>query len=343
MKRLLLRAVPAIVLGVSCMLSGLAPGQTADNYAVTAEAGPWVICVTSYTGEEAPSLARQLVEQLRNNHHLSAYIFDRGDADRAEWEEYLKKSARPGRENVPRHVQYTQNCAVLIGGFKDLEAANAALAKVKALPAPTLKDSTGKEARNYYLFDDKPDANGGRSETRKVEVNPYKSSFVSRNPTVTAEKAESRPDPIWKELNASESYSLLKNPKPWTLVVKNYTGAAMVQQMDEKQTFWERLTRLGHKPGEGITAAGYQAHQLAEFLRDKRIGPYDAYVLHTRTNSIVTIGEFDSPDDPKLEQLKQRLARLSFKAGTQSPGAAPIKGDPIGLLNNPLPMQVPRF
>jgi hypothetical protein len=342
MKRLLFRTVPALVLGVACVWGGVAPGQQADPYAITPEAGPWVICVTSYMGEEAPGLARQLVEQLRKDHRLPAYVYDRGDAERKEWEECLKKTTRPGRENVTRRLQYTQNCAVLIGGFKDMEAANAALPKVKALPAPDLKDSTGKKVQDY-MFDVKPDDKGGGREMRRVAVNPYQNSFVARNPTTANQKAEAKPDPIWKDLNAAESYSLLKNPKPWTLVVKNYPGATVMQTREEKSSLWEHLTRLGRKPGDGITAAGYQAHQLAEFLRDKRVGGFDAYVLHTRTNSLVTIGEFDAPDDPQLEQLKRRLERLSFKADTRSPAGMAARGDPIGLMANPLPMQVPHF
>src|SRR5579883_1446599 len=196
MKRLLLRAVPAIVLGVSCVWCTTAPGQTAAPYAITPEAGPWVICVTSYMGEEAPGLARQLVEQLRKDHHLPAYVYDRGDAERKEWEECLKRSARPGRENVARRIQQTQNCAVLIGGFKDMDAANAALPKVKALPAPDLQDSTGKRVQDY-MFDVKPNANGTNAEMRRVAVNPYKNSFVARNPTVSSQKTEAKPDPIW--------------------------------------------------------------------------------------------------------------------------------------------------
>jgi hypothetical protein len=342
MKRLLFRTVPAIVLGVVGVWGATAPAQTADPYAITAEAGPWVICVTSYMGEEAPGLAHQLVEQIRKDHHLPAYVFDRGDADRKEWEECLKKTARPGRENVGRRLQYTQNCAVLIGGFKDMEAANAVLAKVKSLPPPDVSLSNGKKAQDVQ-FELKPNANGTNAEMRQVAVNPYKNSFVTRNPTVSSQKAEAKPDPIWKDLNAAETYSLLKNPKPWTLVVKNYSGATVMQNRTETKSLWEHLTQLGRKPGDGITAAGYQAHQLAEFLRDKRVGGFDAYVLHTRTNSLVTIGEFDAPDDPGLEQLKRRLERLSFRADTRSPGGMAVKGDPIGLMANPLPMQVPHF
>jgi hypothetical protein len=343
MKRVLLRPATAGVLGVLGVLAGMAAGQATDPYAVTPEAGPWVICVTSYMGEEAPGLARQLVEQLRRDHHMAAYVFDRGDAEKKEWEAYLKLSATPGVENPRvRHVRYTQNCAVLIGGFKDFDAANTALAGVKALPEPNLKLSTGQKAEDVVLSIT-PDADGKRAEKKHVAVNPFPTSFVTPNPTVSTQKAVAKPDPIWKELNAAETYSLLKNPKPWTLVVKNYPGATVLQQGQEKTSLWDQVIKMGSKPGASITAAGYQAHQLAEFLRDKRVGGLDAYVLHTRTSSVVTVGGFDSIDDPRMQQMKRQLERMSFKADPRVAGNLGIKGDPIGLMRDPLPMQVPHF
>jgi hypothetical protein len=339
MGRLLWLASAAALAG----LAAPAAADPADRYTITPDVGPWAICVASYVGEEAPNLAHQLAEQLRTRDHLAAYVFDRGDEERKrDWEEHLKKEATLGDGiKLPfKHPRYTQSCAVLIGGFTDMDAATAALQKVRELPEPKLVLSNGQPA--YDVMWAPPDP-GKAGENKPYRVNPFTRSFVTRNPAAPKSQGEApKVDPAWKELNASESYSLLKNPKPWTLAVKQYTGATVLQNRQESTDFWDKLRRLGRNPGEGITAAGFQAHHLAEFLRDKRIG-FDAYVLHTRTNSIVTVGGFDGPDDPELQRTKERLERLSFRADGRSQAAATIKGDPIGLFAHPLPMEVPHF
>jgi hypothetical protein len=343
MKPLLCLTVPAVVVAVLALSAAAEP--VADTYAISPDAGPWVICAASFLDGEAIGLAHQLVDQLRSRYHLQAYIFDWGDDEKQkDLEEHRKKEALLGGGiHLPfRHPVYRPSCAVLIGGFSDMESATAALAKVKLLPRPDLKLSNGSAAieTEYAIV---PDAAKKTAEQKSVIINQLSRSFVTRNPTIPTPKAEHpKFDPAWKELNAPESYSLLKNAKQWTLVVKEYNGATCVQNRTETTSFWDKLGQMGHKPGEAITAAGYQAHQLAEFLRDKHIG-FDAYVLHTKTGSIVTVGGFASLNDPEMERIKHRLQTLSFKADARSPASASIKGDPIGLLAHPLPMEVPHY
>jgi hypothetical protein len=337
--------VPTLALA---LIVGPALGNPpADPYAITPEAGPWVICAASYMNEEAPRLAHLMAEQLRSKYGLQAYVFDRGDAERQQaLAEHKKKEAALGPDiHLPfRHPRFNQSCAVLIGGFADLDAANAALSRVRKLKAPELTLSNGQPATED-LFELKPVEGTGGADLKRHVVDPLERSFVVRNPTAPVPKNEGlKIDPAWKELNASESFSLLKNPKTWTLVVKEYNGSVCMQdRKKDTSTFLEWLTRSGHTPGEGINAAGFQAHHLAEFLRDKRIG-FDAYVLHTRTSSIVTVGGFDGPEDPEMARTKERLEKLSFRADPRGGAAvATIKGDPIGLFVHPLPMEVPHF
>ena len=40
-------------------------------------------------------------------------------------------------------------------------------------------------------------------------------------------------------------------------------------------------------------------------------GPFKAFVLHHRTGSIVTVGEFDAPDDPELLRVQKLLIGIS--------------------------------
>jgi hypothetical protein len=333
-----LRWAPAVVLA-AVLVGGGAAQPPADDFAITPEAGPWVICVASFTGPESPAQARQLAEQLRTRDRLHAYAFNWGDdARRKEQEEYEAKlrelrKDHPGATLPFKHTRHQDYCAVLVGGYADLDAANAALAKVKKLPPPE-KFAGDLE---YVIQPDE----GGKSATQMM-ANPFSKSFVTRNPALPP-AAQERPkfDPIWKDLNAGEEYSLLRNPKPYTLLVKEYFGRSEIGGSKESAiSLWKRLMQVGHK--DTLTAAGEQAHELARFLSTPQMG-YKAYVLHTRRSSLVTVGEFNGPRDPELLRVQQQLAALRFKAGpVAGPGGPAAGSDPIGLMATPAAMEVPR-
>lgn len=182
--------LPALGLVLAVLVRSAAADPAADPYAVTPEAGAWMICAASYMGEEAPSLAHKLVEQLRAKHRLPAYVFNRGDDEkRKDEEEHKKKEAALGGVHLPfRHPRYTEQCAVLIGGYPDMQAANAALLKVKKLPAPDLKLSTGAPALDLEYYRE-PSETNKEGEVKRAYVNPFTRSFVTRNPTAPQQQA----------------------------------------------------------------------------------------------------------------------------------------------------------
>jgi hypothetical protein len=89
----------------------------------------------------------------------------------------------------------------------------------------------------------------------------------------------------------------------------------------------ERLGIGGSNEGSLLDAAAKQAHQLAEVLRSPQL-KFDAYVLHTKDLSIVTVGSFDSEKDPRMLQLMGQLAKLRF--------------DQYETLSPPTPFKVPK-
>jgi hypothetical protein len=312
-----------------------APAAPAEPiYPVTPAAGPWMICAASYMGPDAPELARQLVLEIRSRHNLPAYIFNHGDEERRKQREEHERLRQlyPGVPIRRRIVRVPEQCAVLVGGYPDMESASQALPAIKKLPLPELKLEAGKLAYDTMSVYS-PNHEHKATDVKRVPINPFTNAFVTRNPTVPAEpKQVPKFDPFWKELNADEEYSLLSCPRPWTLVVKEYQGSAIVQPQSGSSNFLKMLGLGGNKPGEGLSAAAKQAHELAKVLRDKRLG-FTAYVLHTRTKSIVTVGAFNSPDDPELMRTQRQLASLKF--------SGPNQKDPIGLFASPMLMEVP--
>jgi hypothetical protein len=324
-----------------------APGaQEADitrEYAVTPQAGTWMICAASYTGPNAPTLARQLTEEIRNKHRTPAYIFNLAEDQRRKLQEdYERAWQAVAGQDVPRprrrYVRIEEQCAVLIGGpgagWSDIDAASSYLKKVRKWDLPELRLPNGIPAYDMKLEATRSrDKNGKMEIKEQVPVNPFHTSFVARNPTLPpAPKEQAKFDPFWKKLNAHEEYSLLKCPQPWTLAVKEYIGATAVREQTESSSFLDKIGLGGNKLGEGLSAAGQQAHYLAEFLQ--KLG-FKAYVLHTRTSSIVTVGAFASREDPEMERTQERLARFSFKrADTGAPAG-------LDLFPRAMPMEVP--
>jgi hypothetical protein len=327
--------------------TGIAPAQTTDAvspsppnpYPLTREVGPWLICAANYQGPDGAELARQVCVYLRENptQRMAAYIFNRGAEERKQQEQEWQRQQQM-QPNVPlrhRRVRIPDSFAVLVGGFASFESASDFLPKVKSLTPPELRLPDGREAYDLVTYQE-VDPQTKKVVYKRARMNPFQNAMVAHNPLV-ANSVAAKPkwDPLWKKFNEDEEYSLLKNPKPVTLVVKEYTGGSTIQSHNSGSSpFLAALGLGGRKEGEGLSAAGAQAHELAKFLRNPRLG-FKAYVLHTRQSSIVTVGEFTGPDDPNLERVQRQLAALRFQTD---------KGqvDPIGLLPNPIAVEVPR-
>jgi hypothetical protein len=308
---------------------------------VTPGQGNWMVCVASYTGPEAPQMARDLVRVLRKSYKLPAYVFNYGAEDRRKEEErkqaYLQQQRQLfeqmratygdqveiGRFRVSRRVVQDQ-VAVLVGGYPDMDAAHKAVTAIHNLNE---KDLKGLKLDQRVFIDPK----GTRGEGHLVS--PFKAAFVVHNPTVLMERPAASDSQLdlaaLRKLNAGEAYSLLECRKPFTLVVAQYLLPAPVAKRGGDTSLLGKLG-LGGKGVQDVDPAAVPARSVVEWLRK---GNLEAYVLHTRNASIVTLGGYDTLQDPRLSQMKQRWAAANFR------------NDPrykmLNLFPEPLPMQVP--
>jgi hypothetical protein len=338
----MLRSISMSVLLVVAT-SATANPPTTNAFAVTPQVGPWMICVASYRGEDARIKSEEMCQELRAM-KVPAYLFNRAAEEqrneaervaalREQHKQQLKAAGLPEDTKVRiKSVRIEDQYAILVGGFKEDTAARKYLDEIRKL----------KPSEKLQLISYVPGPDG---KMREQAVNPFQSAFVCRNPSVPVEKpnADNAPDPRLKEYNAGEKYSLLKCRKPWTLVVKTYQGAAIVQSQDTSPSLMEKL--FGGKSGEILNANARMAHQLAESLRTKQKGQIglglEAYVLHTEYSSYVTVGGFDSPDDPKLLQMQQMLTSEISNPNT-SLGRLNLIGS-VQMLPTPIPMPVPQL
>lgn len=320
------------------------PGQ---DYPVTPAQGPWMICVSSFSGSMAGELAHKLVLELRQDYNLPAFVFNRGAQERKELAELQRRrreqqesflqerglSLDPDQKFHTKTYRVEDQFAVLVGGYPDADVAHAALQQIRkqapprSVPRDTVFHGTGDETGN------------SKGKLESAYVHPFLTAFVTRNPTVTQAQVRG-PDPLLKKWNEGESFSLLECPQPWTLVVKVYSAPTVWKSKTEDSgsltKIWDKL--FGKDQGNQLVACAVNAHNLAEGLRKLK---FDAYVLHTRTNSIVTVGGFASQDDPRIETVKQTLSQCQF--GVQGAAGVPAGLESaVQLMARPIPMQVPR-
>ncbi|MHB1425856.1 MAG: hypothetical protein ACYC3I_22040 [Gemmataceae bacterium] len=301
-------------------------------YAVAPEAGPWMICAASYQGESSPELACLLCTYLRQKHY-PAYVYNRGNAERKKAQEELDQRQKqyPGlpRRRVLAHPEEEQ-FAVLIGGFRDVDAASAQLKKVRKWDLPDIKLKSGKPA--FDTYDVYEPVAGKKFELKRYAINPFHSAMVVPNPTIPPQpKQVAKVDPLWKKLNAFEPRSLYKCPKKWTLAVQEFRGAEVIQTASSSNSVLDKIG-FGDHAGKRLDNAAKMAEQVCDMFR--KLG-FKSYVLHTRYNSVVTVGEFDTPDDPELLRTQEQLQKMSFKNGTTGESA-------FSLFAKAMLMEVPR-
>lgn len=293
------------------------------EYVVTPEVGPWMICAAYYTGPQAAELARELVLEIRSRFRLPAYVFNRGEKERRARKEHLDRirQADPEGHSRVKMTRIENQYAVLVGGYKDMETTRKALDDIKKL-----KPSNPRLMPFLRTERTEPSAEGKKDDVRGAYVSPFLDSFVIRNPTVPQEAPrDNKPDPFLKQLNADEEYSLLRCKEPWTLVVAVHHGTTVIQSQAASSSFLDRF--FGTSGGKALANSAHNAHNLAEALR--KLG-YEAYVLHTRQASLVTVGGYQSAEDPRIQQIQYALTnKLQLTHGVQ-------------LLPQPIPMEIPR-
>jgi len=316
------------------------------EWAVKATHGGWMIMVKSYAGPDSKDKAVKLAKDIRDTHGVQALLFERNAEERREEQAQLEAIRKRENEKVdpfnklqdqiareaeatgsrfipttptvkvPRPYQETpEQWVVFVGGFKTMEDARANLPTLKKWPAP--KDVSLMDTG--LIGGEQTDPRTGKSEYKASanSLNPYPSSMVVPNPAATRASLEEKAklEPFVVKLNEGVENSLLAVKKPWTLAVKSYTmpTTRASAEGDGRSVF--DMKKKGTTALDRIRAIEVESEALARALRDKGMKPhpFEAFVLHHTHGSIVTVGQFDSPDDPDLLKLQQELLGLTFE------------------------------
>jgi len=321
--------------------------------------GPWMILLISYVEQEDQNMAqvaRDLILELRNKCGLPAYTYNFGlderrkeiervraeiEKQRVEMEELRKKLGGDAGSTIyspgvrVKFTRYKVEYGVLLGGYPSHEAAVRERDRLQDLPSIKLLNPA-RYFQSVLATEITPKNKTG--ETKCVGyLNPFSKgkAMIVRNPTMDSTKVSDQDKldvALLRRLNSDECYSLFKNTKPYTLAVKQYQVPTVHATKSTMTTIWQTIGLGGN---ERIDTASQNAHALAKSLREQ--SNLDAYVLHTEFTSIVTIGSFNSVDDPRMQPYQEKVnwINANIRKHGEDPGL-------IGLFPVARPMAVPR-
>jgi hypothetical protein len=347
------------------------------------EHGAYFISVKSYSrpsrptaddqGPSALTMAEALAAEIRDLYRVQAFLFEhiseerraeaaaiaaaraRGQELAAHWDTLRKQAQLQGMEFLePDHkirfktVNYKDQIAVLVGGFKTDEDARKALDKVRAWPAPKtkVKDRLGREVTLMDLGTIFRPGPNGKQLLQEAPINPFTTATVVPNPTVPRqiEHSAGNIDPFIVKLNEGRAYNLLNATKTWTLGVTSFSAPVEIVSRDTNPS---AMRKFGSSKGaDALVAGAEQAESLAKTLREMKTNTgqslgLEAFVLHTRTSSLVTVGQFDSPNDPELLRIRKLLGSMKVNVTEDSTGLKPVTNVPT-VFGNLIPMPIPR-
>ena len=306
-----MRTLNLLVLGFvgAACLQAATPVHAIENvrgkeYHLTSKHGPWMVMVTSFRnipadqkseGLTAEEAAAELVFELRGK-GIPAYTFSQ-DAVKGEFE----TRNRLGREDHRIYAAQRDMICVLAGNYESIE------------------DRTGQSTLNFikrfrpeFL---KSAKSGAIQRPDAATRGPLTGAFLTINPLLKPEDVVQRTvDKDTKYLNTGIPYPLVKSPHKYTVRVATFTGKSVTPLGNSAYRGRENQFDLNLRTSVGfnIVRAGEDAEQLTAFLRNKGLRNQngdpvlaEAYTYHDKFQSVVTIGGFDSPHDPRIRLIAQ--------------------------------------
>jgi len=272
----------------------LMPGRSVEadpnaDYTLTDRHGPWFVMAVSLSGPDAERQARALTLELRQRYHLESYTH-------AMKFDFTKRAAGRGvdRYGKPRQLRYQRDkeiheIAVLVGNFTSADDAEIqpTLKKIKHMQPDALKMDGQKGARSGQSLGMMRRIQAAllpEDDERRNE-GPMGHAFVTRSPLLSREYFVPKGvDTFVEKMNNGVEFTLLDCPGIYTIKVATFNGASRIEGAS---TGGRGTKNLDSK----LARAAHNAHKLTIALRERG---YEAYEFHDRSQSIVTIGSFES-------------------------------------------------
>lgn len=314
------------------------------EYVMTRQNGPWMILATTFSGDGAEQQAHDLVLELRRRYKLEAYTHEMKFDFSQEVEGRGVDSTGQPLKMQYRKGEVIEEIAVLVGNYPRIDdhEAQSTLHKIKyMLPdalSPKERDSTSQSLAALRTIQKALLPEG---DDRKKK-GPMGHAMMTRNPLLPREYfVPGGIDEFVEKINSDVPNSLLKCPSKYTVKVATFTGKVVldqhkIQQLEQGAPMESRLAK-----------AGERAENLAMALRKKG---YEAYVLHDRNMSIVTVGSFDTLGStqengtidlhPQIHAIMRTFSAKPATVPSTTPGGQPQAGyEPKSLAGIPFDVQ----
>jgi hypothetical protein len=306
----ILFSVLSATLLIALSQAGAIENDPNKEYFLSEKNGPWMVMVATFRdiedesrmlkgkkGLSAEEAARKLIYELRAK-GIPAYSFDQ-ESKREKIDTY----DRLGNPNKRVYKAQRPMICVLAGNYSKVDdpLAQKTLAFVKRYQPKFLAGSGG---------------------VVRSEKDPFKGAFLTINPTLQPEEIAARkPDQEIRVLNSGIDYPLVKLDKKFTLRIATFTGKSVVPLGNSsyrgRESNFEKS--LQHSGPYNLARAGEDATQLTYALRQNSQATqllgrprFEAYVYHDRFQSIVTVGGFNSDQDPDIRRLAD-IFRAKYK------------------------------
>lgn len=274
------------------------------RYLITKRHGPWMILVASFRdvpqtifevrkgrrvrveneryrdGKSALQAADDLVHELRRK-GIPAYTYKQDP--KVGRTQSIDRRGRTERKVYKAVEDRICVFAGNYGGVKD-KVAQKTLTYIKRLHPRAVKG-------------------GGVFYKTPGNAGPLAGAFLTFNPQLTSEEAKRRQrnrDPLLLKLNSGAEYNLTQNKGKYSLLVKTFYG---------KSTSGRHVAALSKskkfKVSNQLAVAAEDAWLLTKVFRE--LHGIEAYVYHDRYTSMVTVGSFDNPNDPRMVQMAKHL------------------------------------
>lgn len=278
------------------MFSSSGPTVSADaskSYALTPEDGPWLVLAHTFVGEGSGERAKRLALEIRRDLKLPAFVFEE-DFDFSGEVNPGPSVQRAGGRPTQRRMKYRNEIrykahAVLVGEYDRPEhpQIDSDLDRVKTARCAVFGDAKEMAAENDYrnpvtavkAFHQRLSARFADKER-----GPMGNAFLTRNPLLPDNYFQSpEVDAFVRSLNDDKPNSLLNCKGKYTVVVRTFTGFNTIVDGKKEKAYEPSAARM--------LQCGVDAHNMVALLRADGV---EAYEFHDRTQSIVSIGSFET-------------------------------------------------
>jgi hypothetical protein len=297
-----------------------------SKFELTEKQGPWMVFAGAFAGPGADQESARLVAEFRERWRLPAYTY-------REHFDFSGKVCGNGLEidGTPMEMQHRlpiafDEIAVLVGSFPSVNdpKLQETLKFVKYCRPRCLESSISQNASTLRFA-------GWRFFHQRLTKNPEKKSkgplgkaFVARNPLLPRQFfAPTGLDPLVASINEDVKYSLLTCPGKYSVRIATFRGNVVI---DPREV--QRIQQTGQWESK-LAVAADKAHRLVETLRNRGV---EAYEFHDRSESVVTVGSFNSLGLPQSDGTIELHPAIHRIAQTYGATHQPLPGRSAGVM-----------